>query len=754
LGLRFRRLRLRTILALLVLATTVPLAAFAAHLIRTSWQQQQALVDRQNIDQARAISVAVEQELQRTTAALTVLSSVIPTEEPDRAKFAAIAGPMLPHQGWQAVWLLSAAGELVAGTSDPQRGAVALPPTDWVKSIVVKRRFSVSSVTQDSAATGYAVSVGLPVFRKGPPRYALVARVPTTVFHDLLGRQKAPEGGVVTLIDDARRIIARTRNYEQFVGRSPTPDFIERATASAEGSWRTRTLEGTPSYAAWSRSPTTNWTVGIAVPEDTVAAPIRRSLLLLITAGLATLAGGLILALLLSRGIVSGLEAAALSARSLAAGIPVKPFHSNIKEAQELATGLKDAAGILDVRLRERDEAHRELDQHRSMLLEREKTARQAAEGLSRAKDEFIATVSHELRTPLNAIFGWVSMMRSGSLDPSRQAHALEVIDRNTRAQARLIEDLLDMSRVIRGEVRLEMSPLDLAQVIDSVVETLKPTAAARHVAVSVRTAAGATVLGDQSRVQQILWNLLSNSLKFTPAGGHVDVTAEIQGDEAVVGVKDDGEGVAPEFLPHMFDRFRQEASDLTRPHAGLGLGLALVRHLTELHGGTVTAESEGKGQGATFTVRLPLIGTPASQAIATPDDAVAPSNANVNLSGLRVLVVDDDPDSRELVTTALAHAGAAVTGAATADEALSVLHSAPTDVIVSDIAMPNGTGYDLARAVRAHPRFGMMPLVAVTAYSRGEDRDRARAAGYNAHVGKPFDPANLVGIVAGLARG
>jgi signal transduction histidine kinase/ActR/RegA family two-component response regulator len=453
------------------------------------------------------------------------------------------------------------------------------------------------------------------------------------------------------------------------------------------------------------------------------------------------------LASYLSRGIVRAHRAAGAAAQALARGEVAEPFRSRIAEADDLSAALREAARILQARMRERDDAQREVDRNRAMLLEQEQAGRQAAEALSRAKDEFVATVSHELRTPLNAIYGWVALLKTAKLDESRRAHALDVIERNTRAQAQLIEDLLDMSRVIRGALRLEMRPVSLAEVLEAAVDSARPTAAARQISLTVHGGPELIASADHSRLQQVFWNLLANALKFTPPGGHVDARIAVDGQEAVVEISDDGEGIAPEFLPHVFDRFRQETGDITRTHSGLGIGLALVRHLTELHGGTVSARSPGKGKGSTFSVRLPIVREarrPVSSMIPAPE-------RTTKLVDLHALVVDDDVDARELVAAAIGEAGARVTVAASAAEAAAIASDAEVTMVLTDLAMPNDSGYDLLRMLRANPRTARLPIVAITAYNRPEDRERAAAAGFDAHVAKPFHPAHLIDLLAAI---
>ena len=603
-----RRLRLRTLLAILVLVTTLPVAAYAGWLIARTSAQQQAMIDRQNIEQARAISVAVDKEIESTVASLSVLA-LVESVDADKADFTRMATSILTiHPGWHSVRVIDSSLNVIASTSDIGADSPVLDP-EWVRQVIGTGRPAVSKVAQDPTSGQWLVSIGVPVSYGRTPRYVLGAKVYARMFSDVLQRQKLPLEGVVTLLDGASRIVARTRNRDKYVGQMPTPDFAERSRGTSEGSWRTVLLEGTPAYSAWSRSGVTGWTVGIGLPSAPIDVPVRRSFLALVTAGVTVFGVGLVLALILGRRLVATQTSAAAAARSLAQGHVVPAFDSSIAEAHELAEGLRDAAAILEKRLRERDEAQADADRHRAALLEQEKTARRAAESLNRAKDEFMATVSHELRTPLNVIFGWVAILRSGTVDPDRQAHALEIIDRNTRTQVKLIEDLLDMSGMIQGSVRLALQPLDVSSVLEAAVESLRPTAEARRIVLRTEAPRGiALASADPVRLQQVLWNVLSNALKFTPPGGRVEAQVTVDQGDAVIRMTDSGEGIAPQFLPYVFDRFRQEDAEVTRTHQGLGLGLSLARHLAELHGGSIAVNSEGKGKGSTFTIRLPLL--------------------------------------------------------------------------------------------------------------------------------------------------
>ncbi|HEV2295078.1 MAG TPA: ATP-binding protein [Tepidisphaeraceae bacterium] len=403
----------------------------------------------------------------------------------------------------------------------------------------------------------------------------------------------------------------------------------------------------------------------------------------------------------------------------------------------------------------------RKAEQERDELLRSERAARVEAERTSRLKDEFLATLSHELRTPLNAILGWSHILLSGERDEPSLVEGLQTIERNARAQTRLIEDLLDMSRIISGKVRLDVQRVDLAAVVEAAVESVRPAAEAKllRLQVTLDPIAG-PVRGDPGRLQQVVWNLLSNAVKFTPKGGRVQVLLERINSHLEIVVSDTGEGIKPEFLPHLFERFRQSDSSTTRRHGGLGLGLSIVNQLVELHGGTVRAKSPGVGQGSTFTVILPLAVLHEEQTDISAQrihpGATAPQDQScdvVRLSGVRVLVVDDEPDARELVRRFLTNCDASVVTAGSADEAMTELDDHLPDVLVSDIGMPDVDGYELMRRIRSHHDESrrQVPAIALTAFARSEDRTRAMLAGFNVHLSKPIEPAELAATVGSL---
>lgn len=393
-------------------------------------------------------------------------------------------------------------------------------------------------------------------------------------------------------------------------------------------------------------------------------------------------------------------------------------------------------------------------DREREQALAAEQAARAEAERANGLKDEFLATLSHELRTPLNAILGWSQYLEGANADPETVAEGVAVISRNARAQTQLIEDLLDMSRIVSGKLRLDMRPVKVAEVVAAALESVMPAAGAKRITVEQRVEGGVVVMGDASRLQQVVWNLLTNAVKFTPEGGRVELRTERVNGKVEVTVSDDGQGVAPEFLAHMFERFRQADASTTRRHGGLGIGLALVKQLVELHGGTVRAASAGEGRGATFTVSLPVAAVAAKSGDAGAAAASAGGLcAEKMLEGVKVLLIDDDADGRFLGRRILEECGARVVTAGSAVEGLELLKRERPDVLVSDIGMPEADGYALIHWVRrlTAAEGGRTPAVALTAFARSEDRRRALLAGYQSHVPKPVEPAELVTVVAGL---
>jgi signal transduction histidine kinase/PAS domain-containing protein/ActR/RegA family two-component response regulator len=428
------------------------------------------------------------------------------------------------------------------------------------------------------------------------------------------------------------------------------------------------------------------------------------------------------------------------------------------ERAERIITGVAAQAAVAIDNARLYDASRRAAEERRQ-LLDSERSARSDAERASAMKDEFLATLSHELRTPLSAILGWSQVLRRQLSDPALLQQGLETIERNARVQAQLIEDLLDMSRITAGKLRLDIQPVEPVPIIEAAIDTLRPAAEAKGIRIDkLLDPAAGPVSGDPSRLQQVVWNLLSNAIKFTPKDGKVQVLLERVNSHVEISVADTGIGISPEFLPYVFERFRQADASSTRNFGGLGLGLSIVKHLVELHGGSVSVKSPGESRGTTFCVKLPL--TVVHRRVEDPDRLhprtprpAAVEFEHADLSGVRVLVVDDEPDARELVKRVLDECDAQVFTASGAAEALAIVEREKPDVLVSDIGMPDVDGYELLRRVRSLglDRGGRVPAIALTAFARSEDRTRALRAGFLVHVSKPVEPSELVATVASV---
>ncbi len=431
----------------------------------------------------------------------------------------------------------------------------------------------------------------------------------------------------------------------------------------------------------------------------------------------------------------------------------VAAFNQMLAEIEASDASLRDAKTDLEAAntdLRHEVEERERAEQEKARLLEREREARRESEAANRLKDEFLATLSHELRTPLNAILGWVALLQAGKTDPETLDRATSVIERNARSQAQLVDDLLDVSRVIAGKLSLDLHRVDLPAVLEAVADTMRPAAEAKRIRVQFDVAEDLPRFrADPARLQQMIWNLASNAVKFTPEGRGVCIRARRAGERIEIEVEDEGIGIASDFLPHVFERFRQQDSSTTRSYGGLGLGLAIVRHLAELHGGEVSAESAGLDRGSIFRLSLPL--HPAEEGDAPEEPKLDASD----LGGLRVLLVEDEPDARDLYRVGLQESGAHVVAVGTAAQALRAFDERPPDVLVSDIGLPGSDGYSLIREIRHRSAAagGAVPAIALTAYAADGDRRRARDAGFQVHVSKPIGVTELVREVRHLVE-
>jgi signal transduction histidine kinase/ActR/RegA family two-component response regulator len=739
---------LRRRLFLLSAASIVPLAIFAAFGLRALGVQQRAEIQRIGIEMSQSIANAVDAEARVFIAALETLATASTLQ---RGSWDAFGGRMrlvlAVHPGWLGLVLSEPDGTpLVHTRSDTGAQAWSVLDPDSFRRAVETQRPSIGSLVRDPEGRWF-FPVRVPIMSDRRVRYVLSAMVSPAVIRDVLVRQRAPKDWVISIVDRSNRRIARSRAHDENVG-GPLSASAQEVVSSGEGQGFgvSLSLEGERIYTPYTRLDN-GWAAVLGLPTAQADAAMRRAISIYAGGVALSVALGLLLAATIGRTITGPIGELGKAAAALGRRQHAMPVRTGIREVHEVGVALTAAADEL-----QRGDAERE------RLLDRERVARQAAEAADRAKDEFLGVLSHELRTPLNAVFGWGRMLQTGQLrDEEAAARARDAIVRNARVQLQMIDDLLDLSRITSGKMRLEVRPLDLHEVISSAIEAIRPAADAKQIVVATDVQHPVPAMtGDPGRLQQVTWNLLMNAVKFTPVGGRIDVAVARADSQVQVIVRDTGEGIAPEVLPHVFERFRQGDSSSTRPHGGLGLGLALVKHLTEMHGGRVEAASPGQGHGATFTVTLPIRVDTVGRGLEEPDtsDNVANVDARLTrLDSIRIVVVDDDAESLQLAVTVLTAAGADVTCGVSADEGLSLVRELRPDVLISDVEMPGENGYSLIGRVRALgiERGASTPAIALTAYGRPHDRARAIAAGYNLHITKPVDPASLTAFVKTL---
>ncbi len=686
-------------------------------------------------DTSRALGLALDRDVNDIKAGVEALTASRYLDGPgDLPHFYEEAATVSKGFGGWAV-LSDPSGRQLLNTSRPLGADLPMPTPAtlaMMRDVVASRKTFVSNVFIGTVSRQPAVIIAAPVIRDGLVRYVVDFPLPPTQFTKLLQEAGLSRGWIALITDRDGGVVARVPDPAAFVGHKEGEAWAMVTARANEGFVRGDVLKGPSVYAAYSRSKETGWVVAVAAPVKRVESGIRRSLLALSSGGVLLLAIACGSAYVLGKRIAAPIVALAESLTGKPGASPLSP--SGVTEVEDLRRAL-DNARMAD---RRAELAH---------------AARQEAETANRAKDDFLAVLSHDLRTPLNATFGWVRMLRSGRLDAGATARALEVIERNVNQQARLISDLLDASRIVFGRLDLSLQSVDFPALVAGVVESVRPSADAKSITLKADVDPDAgPVQGDPDRLRQVVENILGNAIKFTPQNGAVNVQLVRDIDARLI-VSDTGRGIDSELLPHIFERFKQSDGTSTRAHAGLGLGLAIVRHLVELHGGRVRAESAGAGQGATFTVVLPIAAAPVADAGVQHQGSRAA--AGQRLDGIRVLVIEDDADSRDLVAAVLAQSGAVTFTSASAGDGMSMARRVRPDVLVCDLAMPDEDGLAVVRKLKSWAaEVGVtLPALALSAYARAEDRDRALVVGFDLYMTKPVEPSDLVRAVARLAR-
>jgi signal transduction histidine kinase/ActR/RegA family two-component response regulator len=746
------RASLRTYLLTLTAGAVVPVLCFAAYLTLGLSRAQQEAIERGVIETASAVATSVDRELTSSVTALEALATSQYLDHGDYRGFVReaqrVVASQAPH-GWLTINLASPDGTALMNSLAPTGAPLPLSDVATVKQTAASAKPVISNLLAGGVRDQPAFAVRVPVTRDGVVRYVLSATLSARSMAGALHSQQDVPDRIAVVYDRRSTIVFRTVNADKLIGTPVTPKLAQQSAEQESGVIDDVNREGTLVRTVFQRASISGWSVAVGVPHHVLYAAQRRSMWNMVTVGAAFLALSVMMALVVARRIRRSVVALVAVADTLSApdDAPAR-IDTPITDLARLGHALVAAGRLI---------------RERGMSLERRveelRVAREAAEAGNRAKEEFLAVLSHELRTPLNAVYGWARMLRSGQVGVEASQRALDAIVRNANAQVQMIDDLLDVSRVIAGKMRLDVRSVDLKTVVEHALDTVRPAAEGKSIRLqSVLDPHAGPIIGDPARLQQVVWNLLMNAVKFTDKGGRVQVYLQRVNSHVEVVVSDTGRGIDPDVLPFIFDRFRQADSSSARAHGGLGLGLALVKHLVELHGGTVVAQSSGEGKGATFIVKLPLTIAAITEGPVRRVHPTAPImedvSGGVRLEGLRVLVVDDDPDALDLATAILTAAGAVARTCASAREALATLQQWRPDVLVSDIEMPGEDGYALIRKVRALDagRGGKTPAVALTAYGRTQDRMLSLTAGYNMHVPKPVDPDELTTIIASVA--
>ncbi len=715
----------RRLLAIAVVAL-LPVIAFAVYNLVSGVRHQRAELERTTIETIRALTSAVDRELHLTAAALRVLSESNRLTNDDIRGFAQMARRAREHfPAWETVILADVSGNQMMNLLDPAGTRPGRVVDEEGHRAAVKTASPVfGGVAPDPASKAQRYSVHVPVRRGGRVVYVLSAVVRPESMMPVLYHQRMMAQGVISVTDASGKLVARSRGQEQFVGKPPAPSVQQLVRGAAEGWGATTGLQNERFYTAFSRSPDTGWTVIAGMQRDIIDGPMHRAMLALALGVVLSLAVGVVAALTASRIISRPIDGLREAARAYGRGELFDVPEPDLPELRELAQALAIARS------------------DRDRLLQREREARSAAESANRSKDEFLAMLGHELRNPLAAISnGIVVLERKVDVTQPDAQHVTDILRRQTEHLTRLVDDLLDVGRVVTGKIMLDRKPVDLAKIVRLTVETFQSTGRLAHHRVEVE-AHSAWALADSTRMEQVCSNLITNACKFTPAGRGIHVSVAGEGDFVVLRVRDEGIGLTPGLARSAFELFVQGDQLADRSQGGLGIGLTLVKRLVELHGGTVEARSEGRDKGSEFVMRLPAVpAMPAAPAI-----RIAPYNPR------RVLIVEDNADARATLRMVLAMQGHTVYEAVDGPSGVAAARQQRPDVVLMDIGLPGYDGVEAARRIRADLGDSVR-LIALSGYGLDEDKRRAGEAGFDLHLIKPVNDEALAEAILGLAR-
>jgi len=715
---------IRTQLIILVLAVIAPVALLAAMATVGLWELQRSAYSQRYQERVNALRIALDTELEGSLLQMRDMSEEIDPRSASLAvTFRNQAERLFTNRpAWSMIGLVDAKGRTLARADRRPALAVANFDTVLLGEVKAAPQGIISNLVDiDATASTYVTYLALPLLREGVFEGALYIGIESAAWLEFFKRYPIGERATLTLNDRTGRIVMRTLNNEKWAGKRSTEQFLSHTVGRAEGAMLVKGVDGTNYYSAFSRSRNASWLIGTGVPQGEVEAALNRPTLMIFFSVFGAAALATAFAYVLGRRIAGALTALSSSVASVASGEPRPPQAPlPIAEAETVRRALNESADLLAARERSLNEA-----------LAAEAQSRTAAELASRSKDDLLAMLGHELRNPLNAIKAAVSVLDMPQAKPDVIERARGVVHRQIGHLTSIIDDLLDVARLDSGKAQLKNQPLDLAAVARQVVDAFRDTGRSRDHEVELELHE-VWIVGDETRLEQVVSNLLDNACKYTPRGGRVTIRVGPEEDRAVLAVSDSGSGIAPDVLPKIFDLFAQGARTIDRSQGGLGLGLTVVRRLVDLHGGTIDARSDGQDQGATFTLRLPRV--------QPPIPAEAQVHAVPALRPLDVVVVEDSPDNRHLLVEVMRMRGHRVREAGDGISGVQSIVDRHADLAIVDIGLPGWDGYEVARRVRASAQGGRVRLVALTGYGRDEDRARALAAGFDLFLVKPFD--------------
>jgi signal transduction histidine kinase/ActR/RegA family two-component response regulator len=738
---KLRSMKLRIYLVLMVTAMLIPVSLFSAVALNMLLRAEREAALRGVRETARATALAVDRELGNAETALHLLATSRNLTDGDWPGFYQQAMVADPGEGAWTV-LLDDGGRQIINTSVPFGTALSpAPMTEPVQRVMEAQKTQVSNLMVGPLTQQHIVALAVPVPVYSGKRYVLAQTFTADYFKQAFAHRNIPSSWIVGVADRNGVTISRSRHAAQFAGTSLRPEILAAARTSKEGEVRNFSCEGVDNYTVFTRSAISDWIVAVGVPAKEIESAARRAVIVAGLGLLAALACAVGLATVFGRRLARSMAGAMESAAALGRGEVPPSARSRVAEVDRLHTALTEAGAIL---MHERD-SRALAEAERARLLVSEQEARMRAEEQNKAKDEFLAMLGHELRNPLNAITAAISVMEVDGIGAEKVERAQSILRRQSRHLGRIVDDLLDVSRVMSGKIFLAPQRIDLAEAVRESLATLTATGAAQEHVVTLH-AESAWVDADPTRIEQIISNLLVNAFRYTPAGGRIDIDMRADVGTAVLTVRDSGVGMAEELLSKVFDVFVQGPAQLDRSEGGLGIGLALVQRLVALHGGTVTAQSDGAGQGSVFTVRLPLAAMPSGSQKEVSDAAHTAKEA------CRILLVEDNDDSRQTLSTVLAMRGHRVVEAGDGVDGVRIALAEQPDVAVIDIGLPGIDGYEVARRVRAagNRRIG---LIALTGYGQAEDKQRALSAGFDMHLTKPIEPQRLLDAIAKVHR-